>query len=75
MCQYSATASFFENDVTERNQDNLLTSNFDSKDDHEHGCSMESDLDYPLIVLSKTKHFPFCPEKKNQKKTFFRKND
>ena len=33
-------------------------------DDSDIGCFLEVDLNYPDNIKEKTKHFPFCPEKK-----------
>ena len=38
-----------------------------TRDDNEHGYSLECDLEWPPIVLEKTENFPFFPGKKTFK--------
>ena len=37
MCQCLPTGNLFEEELTERNEDNLLKSNLDTKGDDKHG--------------------------------------
>ena len=44
---------------------NWLDKTLNTPNDADIGCFLEVDLKYPDDIKEKTKHFPFCPEKKN----------
>ena len=63
MSQYLPTGDFREIKVTRGSLKSILR----TPDNYEHGFLIECDLEYPSYIHEKSKHFPFLPEKKNNK--------
>ena len=67
MSQYLPTGDFREIKVERSSLKTILR----TPDNDEHGFLIECDLEYPSRIHEKTKHFPFLPEKKNNKSRIF----
>ena len=53
------------------NLQGILKEILNTPDDAEYGYMLDVDLEYPTSIYEKTKHFPFCPEKKKPFQTKF----
>ena len=67
MSQYLPTGDFREIKFTRSS----VKTNLRTSDNDERGFLIEFDLEYPSNKHEKTKHFPFLPEKKNNKSRGF----
>ena len=67
MSQYLPTGDFREIKVTRSSLKTISR----TPDNDEHGFLIECDLEYQNSIHEKTKHFPFLPEKKNNKSRRF----